>query len=107
EDFTNEALIKEKYDGIRPAPGYPASPHHTEKRTRSDLLDAQKTTGTPLTEGCAMFPTTAVSGFYFSHPNSRYFGLGKIAKDQVADYAVRKNADLDTTEKWLSPNLAY
>ena len=107
EDFTNEELIKEKYDGIRPAPGYPACPDHTEKRTLFDLLDAEKNTGIHLTESFAMFPTAAVSGFYFSHPNSRYFGLGKIAKDQVADYAVRKNADLDTTEKWLSPNLAY
>ncbi|MFB5945878.1 methionine synthase [Albibacterium profundi] len=107
EDFTNEELIKEKYDGIRPAPGYPACPDHTEKRTLFDLLNAEATTGIYLTDSFAMFPTAAVSGFYFSHPNSRYFGLGKIAKDQVEDYAVRKKATLELTEKWLAPNLAY
>lgn len=107
EDFTNEELIKEKYDGIRPAPGYPACPDHTEKRTLFDLLNAEATTGIHLTDSFAMFPTAAVSGFYFSHPNSRYFGLGKIAKDQVEDYAVRKKATLELTEKWLAPNLAY
>lgn len=107
ESFTNEELIKEKYAGIRPAPGYPACPDHTEKRTLFDLLDAEASTGINLTDNFAMFPTAAVSGFYFSHPNSRYFGLGKIAKDQVKDYAVRKKATLEVTEKWLSPNLAY
>lgn len=107
EDFTNEELIKEKYDGIRPAPGYPACPDHTEKRTLFDLLNAEATTGIHLTDSFAMFPTAAVSGFYFSHPNSRYFGLGKIAKDQVEDYSVRKKATLEITEKWLAPNLAY
>lgn len=107
EEFTNEELIKEKYDGIRPAPGYPACPDHTEKRTLFDLLNAEENAGIHLTESFAMYPTAAVSGFYFSHPHSRYFGLGKIAKDQVEDYAIRKGADLETVEKWLSPNLSY
>lgn len=107
EEFTNEELIKEKYDGIRPAPGYPACPDHTEKRTLFDLLNAEENAGIHLTESFAMYPTAAVSGFYFSHPHSRYFGLGKIAKDQVEDYAIRKGADLETAEKWLSPNLSY
>jgi len=107
ERFSNEELIKEKYTGIRPAPGYPACPDHTEKRTLFDLLEAEKNTGIHLTESFAMYPTAAVSGFYFSHPNSRYFGLGKIAKDQVEDYARRKGASLDDTERWLSPNLSY
>lgn len=107
EQFSNEELIKEKYAGIRPAPGYPACPDHTEKRTLFDLLQAEKNTGIHLTESFAMYPTAAVSGFYFSHPNSRYFGLGKIAKDQVEDYAKRKGESLDDTERWLSPNLSY
>ena len=107
ESFNNEDLIKEKYTGIRPAPGYPACPDHTEKRTLFDLLEAEKNTGLHLTENFAMFPTAAVSGFYFSHPHSRYFGLGKIAKDQVEDYAIRKNAPLEDTERWLAPNLSY
>jgi len=107
ESFSNDDLIKEKYTGIRPAPGYPACPDHTEKRTLFDLLAAEKNTGLHLTENFAMFPTAAVSGFYFSHPNSRYFGLGKVAKDQVEDYAVRKNASLEDTERWLAPNLSY
>lgn len=107
ESFNNEDLIKEKYTGIRPAPGYPACPDHTEKRTLFDLLEAEKNTGLHLTENFAMFPTAAVSGFYFSHPHSRYFGLGKIAKDQVEDYAIRKNASLEDTERWLAPNLSY
>jgi len=107
ENLSNEELIKEKYTGIRPAPGYPACPDHTEKRTLFDLLEAEKNTGISLTESFAMFPTAAVSGFYFSHPHSRYFGLGKIAKDQVEDYAIRKGASLEDTERWLAPNLSY
>jgi 5-methyltetrahydrofolate--homocysteine methyltransferase len=107
EQLSNEELIKEKYHGIRPAPGYPACPDHTEKRTLFDILDAEKSTGIQLTENFAMFPTAAVSGFYFAHPQSRYFGLGKIGKDQVEDYARRKNMPLEEVERWLSPNLGY
>lgn len=107
EQLTNEDLIKEEYAGIRPAPGYPACPDHTEKETLFDLLGAEQKIGLRLTESFAMYPTAAVSGFYFSHPQSRYFGLGKITKDQVEEYAVRKNMSLEDTERWLSPNLAY
>jgi 5-methyltetrahydrofolate--homocysteine methyltransferase len=107
ENLTNQELIKEQYAGIRPAPGYPACPDHTEKGTLFELLDAEQKIGLILTESYAMYPTAAVSGFYFAHPQSRYFGLGKITKDQVSDYAVRKNLTLDEAEKWLSPNLAY
>lgn len=107
EALDNEALIKEEYSGIRPAPGYPACPEHTEKGTLFELLDAEARIGLRLTESYAMYPTAAVSGFYFAHPQSRYFGLGKITKDQVEDYAVRKNMPLEEVERWLSPNLAY
>lgn len=107
ESLNNEELIKEKYQGIRPAPGYPACPDHTEKLTLFALLDVQKQTGIELTESLAMYPAAAVSGWYFSHPDSRYFGLGKIEKDQVADYALRKGWSLEEAERWLSPNLAY
>jgi 5-methyltetrahydrofolate--homocysteine methyltransferase len=107
EKFNNEELIKEKYVGIRPAPGYPACPDHTEKETLFALLDAEAQIGLKITESYAMYPTAAVSGFYFSHPESRYFGLGKIEKDQVADYAVRKGMSLEEAERWLGPNLAY
>ncbi len=107
ERLSNEELIKEKYTGIRPAPGYPACPDHTEKNILFDLLNAEKATGIRLTENFAMYPTAAVSGFYFSHPESRYFGLGKINKDQVLDYAKRKNMSIEEAERWLAPNLAY
>ncbi len=107
ETLNNVELIKEAYSGIRPAPGYPACPDHTEKATLFELLDVEQQIGLKLTESFAMYPTAAVSGFYFSHPQSRYFGVGKITKDQVSDYAVRKNISLDEAEKWLSPNLAY
>ncbi|WP_395803250.1 methionine synthase [Daejeonella sp.] len=107
ESLSNEELIKEKYVGIRPAPGYPACPDHTEKATLFEILDAENTTGIHLTESFAMYPTAAVSGFYFAHPQSRYFGLGKINKDQVIDYAKRKNMPLEDVERWLSPNLGY
>ena len=107
EEFSNEDLIKEQYVGIRPAPGYPASPEHTEKGTLFALLDVEEKIGLRITESYAMYPTAAVSGFYFSHPESRYFGVGKITKEQVEDYAYRKNMSLDEAEKWLSPNLAY
>ncbi len=107
ERLSNEELIKEAYRGIRPAPGYPACPDHTEKATLFELLDAEKNTGIFLTESFAMFPTAAVSGFYFAHPQSRYFGLGKIDRDQVEEYAKRKGMSLADTERWLSPNLGY
>jgi 5-methyltetrahydrofolate--homocysteine methyltransferase len=106
ENFTNEELIKEAYTGIRPAPGYPASPDHTEKRMLFDLLEAEKL-GITLTESYAMYPASSVSGWYFSHPESRYFPVGKIFKDQVEDYARRKNMPLEEIEKWLAPVLGY
>jgi len=107
ESLSNEDLISEKYQGIRPAPGYPACPDHTEKKRLFELLDAEKQIGIQLTESYAMYPASAVSGFYFSHPESTYFGLGKIAKDQVSDYAKRKGMSLDDVERWLSPVLNY
>ena len=107
EALGRDDLIKEKYQGIRPAPGYPACPDHTEKGTLWELLDAENKIGLRLTESFAMYPTAAVSGFYFAHPEARYFGLGKIDKDQVADYAIRKGMDLEEAERWLSPNLGY
>jgi len=107
ENLSNQELIKEEYAGIRPAPGYPACPEHTEKGTLFALLDAENRIGLRLTESYAMYPTAAVSGFYFAHPDSRYFGLGKITKDQIEDYAIRKNMPIEEVERWLSPNLAY
>jgi 5-methyltetrahydrofolate--homocysteine methyltransferase len=107
ENLTAEEMIKETYQGIRPAPGYPACPDHTEKKTIFELLEAEKEVGITLTESFAMFPTAAVSGYYFSHSESKYFGLGKIEKDQVAEYAQRKGMGLEEMERWLSPNLAY
>ncbi len=107
EQLSNDELIRERYQGIRPAPGYPASPDHTEKRTLFDLLDAGKTAGITLTESYAMYPGAAVSGFYFAHPEARYFGVGKLAKDQLGDYAARKGMTLGEAERWLAPNLSY
>ncbi len=107
ESLPNEALIEEEYRGIRPAPGYPACPDHTEKRTLFDLLQAEKHTGLTLTESYAMWPAAAVSGLYFAHPGSAYFGVGRIGRDQIEDYAGRKKAPLDEIEKWLAPNLGY
>ena len=107
EQLSNQQLIKEEYQGIRPAPGYPACPEHTEKVTLFDLLKATDNAHIHLTESMAMLPTAAVSGFYFAHPQSRYFGLGKIGKDQVEDYAKRKNMSVETAERWLGPNLNY
>ncbi|MFO0996515.1 MAG: methionine synthase [Alphaproteobacteria bacterium] len=107
ESLDNEALIREAYRGIRPAPGYPACPDHTEKITLFRLLDAERRAGVTLTEGCAMLPASSVSGFYFAHPEARYFGVGKIERDQVEDYARRKGQDVATTERWLSAILAY
>jgi 5-methyltetrahydrofolate--homocysteine methyltransferase len=107
EDLDNAALIAEKYQGIRPAPGYPACPEHTEKRTLWELLDVQRTTGIELTESMAMWPGAAVSGWYFSHPQAQYFVVGRLARDQVQDYADRKGWTLAEAERWLSPNLGY
>jgi len=107
EHLDTEKLIKEEYQGIRPAPGYPACPDHTEKTTLFELLKAEDNAHMHLTESLAMTPAASVSGFYFAHPQSRYFGLGKISRDQVEDYAVRKNMDIETVERWLGPNLNY
>ena len=107
EHLDNESLIKEKYQGIRPAPGYPACPDHTEKATLFQLLEAPENAGIELTEHFAMFPTAAVSGWYFGHPESKYFAVGKIGKDQVADYAERKGISKAEAERWLAPSLAY
>jgi 5-methyltetrahydrofolate--homocysteine methyltransferase len=107
EQLTSDDLIREKYRGIRPAPGYPACPDHTEKQLLFDLLSGEKNSGITLTESYAMLPTASVSGFYFAHPGAKYFAVGKIGKDQVEDYARRKGMDLRTVERWLSPNLNY
>ena len=107
EQLDNNALIKEKYQGIRPAPGYPACPDHTEKATLFKLLEAEKNAGLELTESFAMFPTAAVSGWYFAHPESRYFAVGKIGRDQVESYAERKGISKAEAERWLAPSLAY
>jgi 5-methyltetrahydrofolate--homocysteine methyltransferase len=107
EHLAGEALIREEYRGIRPAPGYPACPDHTEKGALWQLLDADRTTGIRLTESFAMFPTAAVSGWYFAHPQSHYFGVGKIDRDQVADYARRTGLGLSDAERWLAPILGY
>ncbi|UPL48875.1 methionine synthase [Hymenobacter sublimis] len=107
ENLTNEDLIQEKYKGVRPAPGYPGCPDHTEKITLFELLDAENKTGIRLTENLAMYPASSVSGLYYAHPESRYFGLGRIGKDQVADIAERKNMPLAELERWLAPNLNY
>ena len=107
EHLGNDDLIAEKYRGVRPAPGYPACPEHTEKRTLWQLLDPENNAGIRLTESCAMYPTAAVSGWYFSHPESKYFGLGQIGKDQVEDYARRKGMSTAEAERWLAPVLNY
>ena len=107
ETLTNEELIKESYQGIRPAPGYPAQPEHSEKATLFKLLDAEDKIGVKLTESYAMWPGSSVSGFYYAHPESRYFGVGKIERDQVEDYARRKGWDMATAERWLAPLLNY
>lgn len=106
ERLSNEELIKEAYQGIRPAPGYPACPDHLEKGTIWKLLQVEEQIGLSLTESYAMFPAAAVSGYYFAHPQSRYFGLGKIEQDQLEDYANRRNITIEEAERWLSPNLA-
>ncbi|GMM92387.1 methionine synthase [Qipengyuania sp. MTN3-11] len=105
EQLTNQALIKEEYRGIRPAPGYPACPDHSLKPILFDLLDAGETAGLTLTENFAMMPTAAVSGFYFGHPEAEYFGVARIGRDQLEDYAARRGVDIDTATRWLRPNL--
>ena len=107
EQLENEALIPEKYAGIRPAPGYPACPEHTTKLALFDLIHATEHTGVELTESMAMMPAASVSGWVFGHPEARYFGVGRIDRDQVQDYAQRLGKDVATVERWLSPSLAY
>jgi 5-methyltetrahydrofolate--homocysteine methyltransferase len=107
EELDNDDLIKEAYRGIRPAPGYPACPDHTEKATLWSLIQPDKNAGITITESFAMLPTAAVSGFYFSHPDAKYFGTGKIQKDQVEDYAQRKGDEIAVVERWLAPVLDY
>jgi 5-methyltetrahydrofolate--homocysteine methyltransferase len=107
EKLGNEQMIREEYRGIRPAPGYPACPDHTEKATLWRLLEVDRNAGITLTESYAMYPTAAVSGWYFSHPQSRYLAVGRIDRDQVEDYALRKGMSVDEVERWLAPNLGY
>ncbi|WP_373553001.1 methionine synthase [Haliscomenobacter sp.] len=107
ESLSTDDLIKETYRGIRPAPGYPACPEHTEKQTLWQLLDVENNTGMILTESCAMYPAASVSGWYLGHPDSKYFGLGQIGKDQIVDYARRKAMSIEEVERWLSPVLNY
>jgi 5-methyltetrahydrofolate--homocysteine methyltransferase len=107
EKLTNDGLIREEYRGIRPAPGYPACPDHTEKATLWRLLDVETRAGIKLTESLAMYPAAAVSGCYFSHPEARYFAVGKIDLDQVQNYASRKGLPLEEAQRWLAPNLGY
>jgi len=107
EQLTNEQLIDESYRGIRPAPGYPSQPDHTEKRTIFDLLQAEKNAGMKLTESYAMLPAASVCGLYFAHPQARYFALDRITREQVEDYGRRKGMPLAEVERWLAPNLGY
>ncbi|HTE20385.1 MAG TPA: vitamin B12 dependent-methionine synthase activation domain-containing protein, partial [Armatimonadota bacterium] len=107
EGLTHEELLRERYRGIRPAPGYPACPDHTEKWTLFELLQAEDNAGIQLTESLAMFPASSVSGLYFAHPEARYFNVGKIERDQVEEYSRRKGMDVQTVERWLAPNLNY
>jgi 5-methyltetrahydrofolate--homocysteine methyltransferase len=107
EGLSNEDFIREKYRGIRPAPGYPAQPDHTEKYTIWKLLDVEKNAGITLTESLAMYPGSSVSGLYFGHPESKYFGVGKFDRDQVADYAARKGMTMAEAERWLQSWLNY
>ncbi len=105
EALTHEELVKETYQGIRPAPGYSACPDHLEKKTLFDLLDVSKNLGVTLTESMAMIPPSSVSGWYFAHPEARYFNVGKIGRDQLIDYAQRKDMSVTEMERWLSANL--
>jgi 5-methyltetrahydrofolate--homocysteine methyltransferase len=106
EQLTNDDLIAEKYSGIRPAPGYPACPDHLDKETIFELLQAEEI-GMSLTESLAMYPAASVSGYYFAHPESKYFAVGKLAKDQVEAYAAMRGISMELAEKWLAPNLNY
>ena len=105
EDLDNTELIKEKYRGIRPAPGYPACPDHLEKLTIWEMMKVEEQIGVKLTDSLAMWPAASVSGYYFGHPEAKYFGLGKIKQDQVEDFAERKNINLEKAQKWLAPNI--
>ena len=107
EPYTPAELVEEKYRGIRPAPGYPACPDHTEKGTIWHLLEVERNTGIQITESFAMWPGSSVSGLYFAHPQSRYFSLGKIDREQAVDYHLRKGMTLHEVERWLGPNLNY
>ncbi|MIO29980.1 hypothetical protein CGA96_24055, partial [Salmonella enterica subsp. enterica] len=107
ENLDNDSLIRENYQGIRPAPGYPACPEHTEKSKIWELLDVERHTGMRLTESYAMWPGASVSGWYFSHPQSRYFAVAQIQRDQIEDYAARKGMPVKELERWLAPNLGY
>ena len=107
ETLDNDALIAEAYRGIRPAPGYPACPDHSEKRVLFDILRAEESIGVTLTETYAMAPGASVSGWYFAHPEARYFGVGKLGRDQIEDYARRKGWSMGDAERWLAPNLGY
>jgi 5-methyltetrahydrofolate--homocysteine methyltransferase len=107
ETLTNEQLVGEEYRGIRPAPGYPACPDHTEKAKLWQLLDVERAAGIRLTDSYAMYPTAAVSGWYLSHPQARYFAVGQIDREQVADYARRKAIEVTEAQRWLAPNLGY
>src|SRR5207249_3212827 len=107
ENLPNGDLIEEKYRGIRPAPGYPSQPDHTEKQTLFDLLSAEENTGIKLTESYAMWPAASVCGLYFAHPQARYFAVDRISREQVEDYARRKKMPLAEIERWLAPNLGY
>ena len=106
EKLDNQSLIDEKYQGIRPAPGYPACPDHLEKQTLWKLLEVEEKIGVKLTESLAMWPAASVSGYYFANPEAKYFGVGKIKQDQLEDYAKRKGIDISEAEKWLMPNLS-
>ena len=105
ESLSNDELIREKYRGIRPAPGYPSCPDHREKRSLWSLLDVESATGITLTDSLAMWPTSSVSGFYFAHPDARYFTLGQIGKDQLATYSESRHEDISENTRWLSPIL--
>ena len=107
ESLSNEDLIRERYRGIRPAPGYPACPDHTEKQILWKLIDPEENAGIKLTESCAMWPASSVSGWYFAHPQSKYFAVGKLGRDQILDYHLRKGMTMAEVERWLSPYLDY
>ena len=107
EALTNQEMVDEKYQGIRPAPGYPACPEHTEKATLFDLLEVKENTGISLTESYSMYPAASVSGWYFAHPKAKFFRLGQISLDQIEEYARRKGINREEAERWLAPSLNY